>query len=153
MFNIKIKSGLVSTTGTLTLYTGFQAKNDQWVFFCLASVSNGIGMSTMRQLANNWHTQIYWKIDNVGCMAKIFLIMHSNFHILAISRLLIQFNNRKSETFPQIIAWKLKFQFKIVQFGPILLDMKADFKTRPILEINEMWYLINVHIFNFCGLL
>ena len=29
MFNIKIKSGLVSTTGTLTLYTGFQAKNDQ----------------------------------------------------------------------------------------------------------------------------
>ena len=67
--------------------------------------------------------------------------MRSNFHILAILRLLIQFNNRKSETFPRIIAWKLKFQFKIIQCGPILLDMKADFKTSPILEINEMKYL------------
>ena len=88
---------------------GLSSKKWPMSFFCLASVSNGIGIgiSTMRQLANNWHTQIYWKIDNVGCMAKIFLIMHSKFHLLAISRFLIQFNNRKSETLPRIIAWKL----------------------------------------------
>ena len=67
--------------------------------------------------------------------------MHSNFHILAILRLLIQFNNRKSESFPRIISWKLKFQFKIVQFGPISFDMKAYFKKRPKLVINEMKYL------------
>ena len=145
MFNIKIKSGLVSTTGTYYVYShiiyGLSSKKWPMRFFCLASVSNGIGMSTMRQLPNNWHTQIYWKIDHVGCIAKIFQIMRSNFHILAILRLLIQFNNRKSEKFPRIIAWKLKFQFKIIQCGPILLDMKADFKTSPILEINEMKYL------------